>query len=239
MVWGQGTLFTAFHNARTRDNRHNHKGRHTITAKSESSKLEVHASLSHSQLKRKINRSQVPRCTCQALLWQEHLQVDARELTPAARRPAGHISVAPPCPMQTAWTMAPPLLCWWGLSPTRSHFCHCFCGRQRCTAPLLPRAVWGTSAWGQGNAGMPSQGRVSGSQLRSLPVTPVTVPSWKRGTLSWKWGREALLLQGVKGEQLFAVSTIPGWAGWHSPPRWQPEWSSSSGSPSRQQLRAE
>lgn len=36
--------------------------------------------------------------------------------------------------------------------------------------------------------------------------------------MSWKWGREALLLQGFKGEQLVAVKSIPGWAGWHSPP---------------------
>ena len=38
---GKGTLFTAFHNTKTRDDWHNHKGRPKITAKSDSSELGV------------------------------------------------------------------------------------------------------------------------------------------------------------------------------------------------------
>lgn len=162
----KGTLFTAFHNTRTRDDLHNHKGKLKITAKSESSRLEIHGSLSHSQLKRKINRNKVQRCTCQALLWQEHPQVDAWELIPAAGRPAGHTSGSTTLPsagcMDNGSTTAL-------LEGTDTHqkslLSACFSGRQRCTTSLLPRAVWGTSAWGQPDAGMSSHGKVPGSLL--------------------------------------------------------------------------
>lgn len=181
------------------------------------------------------------RCTCHALLWQEHLQVDAWELTPAAGKPAGHTSGSTTLPSAGCMDNGPTTAL---LAGTAKHqesllLSACFRGRQSCTTLLLPRAVWGTSTWGQPDAGMPSQGKISGPcsnlclSLSSLPLLE------GGGTVSWKARREALLLQGFKGEQLVAVKSIPGWAGWHSPPRWQPERSGSSGSPSRQQLRAE
>lgn len=175
-VWcgGKGT----FHNTRTRDDRHNHEGRLKITAKSESSKLGIHGSLSHSQLKRKIHRSKVQRCTCHALLWQEHLQVDAWELTPAAGKPAGHTSGSTTLPSAGCMDNGPTTAL---LAGTAKHqesllLSACFRGRQSCTTLLLPRAVWGTSTWGQPDAGMPSQGRIPGPcsnlclSLSSLPL---------------------------------------------------------------------
>lgn len=180
------------------------------------------------------------RCTCQALLQQEHLQVDALELTPAAERPAGHTSgsATPPSAgcMDNVSTTA---LLVGTATHQESLLSACVSGRQRCTTPLLPRAVWGTSTSGQPGAGMPSQGRVPGSLLRSLPVTLVTAPPGRGGQRIRSGGGRRCSLQGFKGEQLVAVKSIPGWAAWHSPPRWQPEWSASPGSPSRQQLRAE
>lgn len=122
------------------------------------------------------------RCTCQALLQQEHLQVDALELTPAAERPAGHTSgsATPPSAgcMDNVSTTA---LLVGTATHQESLLSACVSGRQRCTTPLLPRAVWGTSTSGQPGAGMPSQGRVPGSLLRSLPVTLVTAPPGRGG----------------------------------------------------------
>lgn len=64
----------------------------------------------------------------------------------------------------------------------------------------------------------PSQGRVPGSPLQSLPATLVPDPPAGGDTAS-----RGLLLRRFKGEQLVAARSIAGWAARHSPPRWQPE----------------
>lgn len=83
------------------------------------------------------------RCTCQALLQQEHLQVDALELTPAAERPAGHTSGSATPPSAGCMDNVSTTALLVELPPTRSHFCQPVLVAGRDARPLCSPGQYG------------------------------------------------------------------------------------------------
>lgn len=194
----KGTLFTAFHNTRTRDVLHNHKGRLKITGKSDSSKLGIVSPWdSQPQPAQKWNEQKksaemhlqcraVARNTCRWMLgsW---LLLPGDQL-------GTHLWKPPHCPVQALPGTAD------GSAATQPAgtvtqqesllLSACFSGRWRCTTLLLPRAAWGMSTWGQPDAGTlhPARTRCQGACSSLLPATLVPASPRQGGTTASRGG---------------------------------------------------